>query len=109
MNPIRLARLIRRVAVILAGLTGSLLALSTRSPATFAYVLPPHPTGGTVGPPPVHTIVTGGMPGWQITLIAVAVAISPPRGQSSLTGPGQPGGTRPQPAHDRPPPARPQL
>ena len=26
-------------------------------------------------PPQVHTIVTGGMPGWQITLIAVAAAV----------------------------------
>jgi hypothetical protein len=78
MNPIRLipaAHLIRRVAVILAGLTGSLLALSTGAPAAFAYVLPPGPSsGGTAGSPPVPTIVTGGMPGWQITLIAAAAA-----------------------------------
>ena len=79
MNPIRLipaAHLIRRGAVILAGLTGSLLAFSTGSPAAFAYILPPGPgSGGTVGSPPVQTIVTGGMPGWQITLIAAAAAI----------------------------------
>jgi len=67
------AHLIRRVAVILAGLTGSLLALSTGAPAAFAYVLPPGPSSG--GTPPVQTIVTGGMPGWQITLIAAAAAI----------------------------------
>jgi hypothetical protein len=79
MNPTRLipaAHLIRRAAVILAGLTASLLALSTGAPAAFAYVLPPGPSsGGTAGPPPVQAIVTGGMPGWQITLIAVAAAI----------------------------------
>jgi hypothetical protein len=77
MKPIRLipaAHLIRRIAVILAGLTGSLLAISAGSPAAFAYVLPPHPVGGTVGSP-MNTIVTGGMPGWQIALIAAAAAI----------------------------------
>ena len=73
MNPTHPVRLIRRVAATLAGLTASLLALSAGSPAAFAYVLPPHPVGGTVGPP-VHTIVTSGMPGWQITLIAAAAA-----------------------------------
>jgi hypothetical protein len=35
---------------------------------------------GTAGPaqlpPPVHTIVTGGMPGWQITLIAATAALA---------------------------------
>jgi hypothetical protein len=73
MNPIRT---IRRLTVMLAGLTGSLLALSTGAPAAFAYVLPPHPSsGGTAGPPPAQAIVTSGMPGWQITLIAAAAAI----------------------------------
>ena len=75
MNPIHPAHLIRRVAVIMAGLTGSLLAISTGAPAAFAYILPPHPAGGTAGLPPAQTIVTGGMPGWQITLIAAAAAI----------------------------------
>ncbi len=75
MNSIRPTHLIRRAAAILAGLTGSLLALSAGSPAAFAYVLPPGPSsGGTAGPPPAQAIVTGGMPGWQITLIAVAAA-----------------------------------
>ena len=72
----RPAHLIRRMAALLAGLTGSLLALSTASSAAFAYVLPPGPSsGGTAALPPVHTVVTGGMPGWQITLIAAAAAI----------------------------------
>ena len=75
MNPIHPAHLTRRVAIILTGLTGSLLAISTGAPAAFAYVLPPHPAGRTAGLPPAQTIVTGGMPGWQITLIAVAAAI----------------------------------
>jgi anti-sigma-K factor RskA len=30
---------------------------------------------GTVPPPAVQTVVVGGMPGWQIALIAVAAAV----------------------------------
>jgi biopolymer transport protein ExbB/TolQ len=30
---------------------------------------------GTPPTPVVHTVVVGGMPGWQIALIAVAIAI----------------------------------
>jgi hypothetical protein len=76
MNTVLTAHLIRRAAVILAGLTGALLALSTGAPAAFAYVLPPGPSsGGIAGSPPVQAIVTGGMPGWQIALIAVAAAV----------------------------------
>ena len=26
-------------------------------------------------PPQIHTVVTGGMPGWQITLIAIGAAL----------------------------------
>jgi hypothetical protein len=44
--------------------------------ALATQVPPPSDYGGTVQPPPqVHTIVTGGMPGWQILLIAVAAAV----------------------------------
>jgi hypothetical protein len=68
---------IRRLAGILAGLAGVLLAFTAASPAAFAtHVPPPGEYGGTVQAPPLmHTIVTGGMPGWQITLIAVAAAV----------------------------------
>jgi hypothetical protein len=68
---------IRRLAVMLAGLTGALLASTAVSPAAFAVRVPP-PGGydGTVqAPPEVHTIVIGGMPGWQITVIAIAAAL----------------------------------
>ncbi len=27
-------------------------------------------------PPPVHTVIAGGMPGWQITLIAAGAALA---------------------------------
>jgi hypothetical protein len=67
---------IRRLAGTLAGLVGALLAFTAASPAAFAERVPPPGSGGTVqAPPQVHTIVTGGMPGWQITLIAVAAAV----------------------------------
>jgi len=38
------------------------------------------PPGGAAGPaqvpPQVHTVVVGGMPGWQITLIAAGAALA---------------------------------
>jgi hypothetical protein len=72
MNPIRR---IRRIAGVLAGLAAALGAFG----ATPAFAtLPPGPGGpaGTpVSPVQVHTIVAGGMPGWQITLIATAAAL----------------------------------
>jgi hypothetical protein len=70
---------IRRLAGIVAGLAGALLALTAASPAAFAEHVPP--AGGHGGPvqapPQTHTIIiiAGGMPGWQITLIAVAAAV----------------------------------
>ncbi len=81
-------RHIRRLASILAGLAGVLLASAAAVPAAFAGTNPiPDPPGyvgdpyiGTspVAPVPattVHVINTGGMPGWQITLIAIAAAL----------------------------------
>ncbi|MBV9095924.1 MAG: hypothetical protein JO132_18980 [Streptosporangiaceae bacterium] len=83
MNRIRDIRLIR----IVAGLAGALVALGVAAPAAFARVVPP--PGGqyrfgpytvapdTVAPVRAHSQVTAavGMPGWQITLIAVGAAI----------------------------------
>ena len=93
MNRIRIIRTIRRMACAIAGLAGALLALSVTASAAFAYRLPPSGGGGatlaTPRPPgwnkhpPVpplhagaHTAVIGGMPGWQITLIAAAAALA---------------------------------
>ena len=76
---------IGRLAVIVAGLAGALLALCAGpASAAFATVLAPlggdphgrpglpagHP-GPATSPPPAHdhTPVTSGMPGWQITLL----------------------------------------
>jgi len=73
MNPIRH---IRRALAVLAGLTAAVLALG----ATPAFArLEPDPGAGYVAPASVpaqvRTIVVGGMPGWQIALIAVGAAL----------------------------------
>jgi hypothetical protein len=44
-------------------------------------------------PVPGHTVVVGGMPGWQIALIAAGAASWPPPWPCSSTGPGPAGGT----------------
>ena len=98
MNPVRH---IRRLAGVLAGLAAAILAFAATAPAALAsgpgpLPLPPpirekHPSlppghlGGPVlgsnraGYPPishVRTVVVGGMPGWQIALIAVGAALA---------------------------------
>jgi hypothetical protein len=90
MNPIRY---IRRLAAALAGLAGILLALGAGAPSAFASPLTepwpgPGPAGSVIParlppgwnkhpplPVRVHTVVAGGMPGWQIALIAAAAAL----------------------------------
>jgi hypothetical protein len=76
MNPIRH---IRRSAAALVGLAAALLVALGATPA-FAR-LEPDPGAGYVAPASVpaqvqvRTIVAGGMPGWQIALIAVGAAL----------------------------------
>ena len=73
MNPIRS---IRRLACILAGLTATTVALAAAAPAALASPAPPDPgPAGTVPAPAIQAVVTGGMPGWQITLIAAGAAL----------------------------------
>jgi hypothetical protein len=84
MNPIRH---LRRLAAALAGLAGALLALTAAAPAALAeprtyrpppgwYKHPPlSPTHHGLVPASVRTVVVGGMPGWQIALIAIAAAL----------------------------------
>jgi hypothetical protein len=97
MNPIRH---VRRLAAALAGLAAALLALAAAAPAAFARPGPPRPwqlahaslhplpPGWNKHPPltpahvhqalvsvPVRTVVIGGMPGWQIALIAIGAAL----------------------------------
>ena len=80
---------IRRITVTLAGLATAVLAFAAASPAAFAIRVPPPggtgsgitrpipgPKTATVPPlPQVHTVVTGGTPGWQIALIAAGAAL----------------------------------
>jgi hypothetical protein len=67
-------RYIRRIAAVLAGLAAAVVAFA----ATPAFAMIPGSGGPAVVPPhlaPVHTLTAGGMPGWQITLIAVGAAL----------------------------------
>jgi len=67
--------LIRRLGAVLAG---ALLAIAAVAPAALARPFPPRPPGWDKHPPPgagIHIVVAGGMPGWQIALIAAGVAL----------------------------------
>jgi hypothetical protein len=88
---------IRRLASTLAGLACTLLAAAAAAPAAFAIPPPSAPPGGNKHPPlpskdvvapllgpnragypplsHVRIVTEGGMPGWQIALIAVAAAV----------------------------------
>jgi hypothetical protein len=67
---------IRRCLSVLAAIGGALLALGGAAPAALASLAPPDPgQGGVVPLPAVQTIVTGGMPGWQVALIAAGAAV----------------------------------
>jgi hypothetical protein len=65
---------IRRIGAAVATVAGALLALITAS-AAYAS-LPPHGGGPASAPTKVHVIATGGMPGWQIALIAAGAALA---------------------------------
>jgi hypothetical protein len=69
---------IRRILTALATLAGALLAFTAASPAALAIRVPPpgENAGPVQAPPQVQTIVVGGMPGWQIALIAAAAALA---------------------------------
>jgi len=66
---------IRRVLTALITFAGAPAVFAVTAPAAFAIRMPP--PGGT-GPTQsqVHTIIVGGMPGWQIALIAAAAALA---------------------------------
>ena len=66
-------RHLRRTAAVLGAFAASVLVVLTGASAAFAYEVPA--PGGSVQPLQVHTIVTGGMPGWQIALIAIGAAL----------------------------------
>ena len=65
----------RRIFAAVATLAGAVLAFAA-APAAFAMRVPPPGEGsGVAPPPPVRVIAEGGMPGWQIILIALAAAL----------------------------------
>jgi len=67
---------IQRCLAVLAGLGAALVALATVAPVALATPPPPDPGAPGVAPAPViHTVVTGGMPGWQVALIAAGAAV----------------------------------
>jgi hypothetical protein len=68
---------LRRITAALAVVAGGLLAWAAAVPAASASIIPV-PGDGPYGPvpaPAVRVITAGGMPGWQITLIALAAAL----------------------------------
>jgi hypothetical protein len=80
-----------RLAVILAGLAGAVLAFVTATPAALASTVPgrarllswadpPLPPGWNKHPRPpdparVHAALAGAIPGWQLTLMAVTIVL----------------------------------
>ena len=65
---------LRRLAVALAAVTCTLLASAAIMPAAWAVNVIP-PGGEPAQAPAVGAVTAGGMPGWQITLIALGVAL----------------------------------
>ena len=75
MNPIRH---IRRSVGVVVGLAATLLVALGATPAFATLPVPGGNFGPAAGVPAqvqVRTIVAGGMPGWQIALIAVGAAL----------------------------------
>ena len=66
---------IRRATAALAGLALAVLGLAAAAPAAFAQIVPPVGSGGVTAPAATRVVVVGGMPGWQIALIAAGTAL----------------------------------
>ena len=71
---------IRRVSALLTVLALSCLGLTATGAAAFARIMPPQGSGAGATPDAVpavtRVVVAGGMPGWQIALIAVGAAVA---------------------------------
>lgn len=74
---------IRHTLATLATAAGTLIAFTAASPVALAVRVPPrsgpfgHPVKhAPMAPAHIHTIVIGGMPGWQISLIAAGAALA---------------------------------
>ena len=65
----------RRILAAMITLAAAVLALAT-APAAFAVPLPPPDCCNGAATGSVTLITGGGMPGWQITLIAVGAALA---------------------------------
>jgi hypothetical protein len=76
MNHTRPFRPVRRLAGALAALATALLLAAAAAPAAFATRVPTIDGQDGPAPPPAQVVVAGGMPGWQIALIAIAAAIA---------------------------------
>ena len=74
MNVFKLRRA-RWLGGLLAGLGALVTMLAITGTDALAAQVPPPAGGGTIQPPPALTPVAGGMPGWQIALIAVGAAL----------------------------------
>jgi hypothetical protein len=75
---------ISRYAACLTAMLAAAVASALAAPAAFATIAPPNPAGSSVPvsggpiikhPATVHTVLVGGMPGWQIALIAAGAAV----------------------------------
>jgi MFS family permease len=69
----KLIRYWRRIAVVLTGLGVTMGALASAASAATGSLPPAAHDADVV--PTVQTVVVGGMPGWQIALIAVGAAL----------------------------------
>ena len=72
---------LHRPGLVLAGIAVTLLNVAVTVPASASSSVRPLPPGGS-GTLPAHpvdpvvrTLVVGGMPGWQIALIAIAASL----------------------------------
>jgi hypothetical protein len=71
---------LRRITAALAVVAGGVLAWAAAVPAASAAIIPvpgdgPYGPAPAAQPGPVRVIMAGGMPGWQIALIAVAAGL----------------------------------
>jgi hypothetical protein len=71
-----------RLGVLLGSLGVIAVAFAGAAPASLAMIPAPGDTGGATGTdtvrgtsPVIHTVVVGGMPGWQIASIAIVAAM----------------------------------
>jgi hypothetical protein len=69
---------LRRITAALAVVAGGVLAWAAAVPAASAAIIPVPGDGpyGAAPAPAIQVITAGGMPGWQITLIALAAALA---------------------------------